>query len=89
MYGKETAAPAPPAETEEVAEETPEETTATLPSGLFAGGVKKGDTITLRVVNVFDGEVEVVAAAAAEGEGEPGMMEEMPADAELDQMAQA
>lgn len=64
--------------------ETPEETTATLPSGLFPGGVKAGDTISLRVVNVFDGEVEVAVAGDVEAEGEEPTMS---ADAELDQMA--
>lgn len=65
--------------------ETAEETTATLPSGLFPGGVKAGDTVSLRVVNVFDGEVEVsVAGGESEAaEGSPVMS----ADAELDQMA--
>lgn len=80
MYGETMKSEA----TEEAPEST-EETTATLPSGLFPGGVKAGDMISLRVVNVFDGEVEVaVAAGEAPPEGEM-----MPADEELDQMASA
>lgn len=62
-------------------EEMAEETTATLPAGLFAGmAPQKGDTVTLRIVNVFDGEIEV-APQVEETESPEG------ADAELDQMA--
>lgn len=60
-----------------------EETTATLPAGLFAGmAPKKGDTVTLRIVNVFDGEIEV-APQVEETESPEGIS----ADVEIDQMA--
>lgn len=84
-YSSTPALPATPAEPAEAApEEMAEETTATLPAGLFAGmAPKKGDVLTLRVVNVFDGEVEV----APQVEETTESSEEMPVDEELDQMA--
>lgn len=69
-------------------EDQAEAVTATLPRSLFGDSkVAKGDTISLRIENAYDEEVEVSLVAGGEG-GDESDRSQMPANEELDAMAQ-
>lgn len=95
-FGEQTAAgPAEPGPAENDSEESVGNS-ALLPKKFFSGSVEPGQTVTLKVVHVYDDEVEVSTSSEAPPEGDTGDTEEestepedMSADEEIDSMASA
>lgn len=67
---------------ESVDEENAESPTALIPTSALGGKAKPGDTVTLRIVKVHDGEAEVEITS-----GKTSKPETKTADEELDMMA--
>lgn len=92
-FGEQTAAgPAEPGPAENDSEESVGNS-ALLPKKFFSGSVEPGQTVTLKVVHVYDDEVEVsTSSEPPEGdtedtEEESEEPEDMSADEEIDSMA--
>lgn len=71
---------------ESIDEEEADNPTALLPVSSLGGNVKVGDSVTVRVVKVYDDEAEVEITSGNTKPAKPGPTSEMSANEELDSM---